>query len=148
VESESFNWLKIQFGGMWAARNATSRHLKSVGKFVVGVQPCPSFSTRNPTMTMDTNQGSELTEVEAKELEAGVETLLKMRAQGMSTDSVQIQTAAATKARHASLYESYSQGNSAELNQSLGQSPFALGASSYTPTSTLGESAPKRSAAH
>ncbi|KAG0266258.1 hypothetical protein BG011_002955 [Mortierella polycephala] len=148
VESESFNWLKIQFGGMWAARNATSRHLKSVGKFVVGVQPCPSFSTRNPTMAMDTNQASELTEAEAKELEAGVETLLKMRAQGLSADSVQIQAAAATKARHASLYESYSQGGSGGLNQSLGQSPFALGASSYTPASTLGESTSKRPSAH
>ncbi|KAF9184298.1 hypothetical protein BGZ51_003412 [Haplosporangium sp. Z 767] len=148
IESESFNWLKIQFGGMWAARNATSRHLKSVGKFVVGVQPCRSFSTRNPVMAMDTNQTSELTEAEAMELEAGVETLLKMRAQGFSTDSVQIQAAAATKARHASLYESYSQGSAAGLSQSLGQSPFALGASSYTPTSTLGESASKRSSTH
>ncbi|KAF9903616.1 hypothetical protein BX616_001574 [Lobosporangium transversale] len=131
VLSESFNWLKIQYEGTWAARNATSRHLRAVGKFVVGVHACRSFSTTSPrssqSMAMDitTAPSSELesrdiakdlTPAEVREVEAGVDTLLKIRAQGLGPDlplqGKAAQFAAAnTRARHASLYESWNQGS-------------------------------------
>ncbi|KAF9358425.1 hypothetical protein BGX26_001770 [Mortierella sp. AD094] len=148
VESESFNWLKIQYGGAWAARNAMSRHLQSVGKFIVGVHACRSFSTTHPSnMSMDTSdddgeqQGSgykitnDLTDAEAREVEEGVDRLLRMRAQGLNSSSSQSRTGAqveATKARHASLNESWNQGTSA-----LGASTSSMG---YSPTRTLSDS--------
>ncbi|KAF9539457.1 hypothetical protein EC957_005379 [Mortierella hygrophila] len=146
VEAESFNWLKIHYNGAWAARNAITRHLKSVGKFIVGVHACPSFSAQkrqsssSPDMSMDTRDdgdmsarqtiGNELTEAEAREVQAGVDTLLRMRAQSLHADVGYTQSAqnASTIARQASLYESWSQGSA----NALGQSQFG--------TSTLGGS--------
>ncbi|KAF9143164.1 hypothetical protein BGX30_001192 [Mortierella sp. GBA39] len=146
VEAESFNWLKIHYNGAWAARNAITRHLKSVGKFIVGVHACPSFSAQKRQssssldMSMDTRDdgdtsarqtiGNDLTEAEAREVQAGVDTLLRMRAQSLHADVGYTQSAqnASTIARQASLYESWSQGSA----NPLGQSQFG--------TSTIGGS--------
>ncbi|KAF9902553.1 hypothetical protein EC991_004805 [Linnemannia zychae] len=144
VEAESFNWLKIQYSGAWAARNAVTRHLKSVGKFIVGVHACRSFSARkqssSPDMAMDTSAdgdinarqtttGADLTEAEAREVQAGVDTLLRMRAQGLHADVGHTQATenASTRARHTSLYESWSQGGGANV---LGQSQLGLSSGS------------------
>ncbi|KAF9129954.1 hypothetical protein BGW39_003610 [Mortierella sp. 14UC] len=152
VEAESFNWLKIQYSGAWAARNAVTRHLKSVGKFIVGVHICRSFSAQkqfsSPDMAMDTSAdgditarqttpGAGLTEAEAREVQAGVDTLLRMRAQGLHADvgHTQATQSASTRARHASLYESWSQGGGANL---LGQSQ--LGTSSGSAAGVPGRS--------
>ncbi|KAF9153950.1 hypothetical protein BG015_002256 [Linnemannia schmuckeri] len=135
VEAESFNWLKIHYNGAWAARNAVTRHLKSVGKFIVGVHACRSFSAQKQSsssldMSMDTRDdddtsarqtiGNDLTEAEAREVQAGVDTLLRMRAQGLHADVGYTQSAqnASTIARQASLYESWSQGSASALGQS------------------------------
>ncbi|KAG0066985.1 hypothetical protein BGZ89_006666 [Linnemannia elongata] len=146
VEAESFNWLKVHYNGAWAARNAITRHLKSVGKFIVGVHACRSFSARtrqsssSTDMSMDTRDdgdtsgrqtiGNDLTEAEAREVQAGVDTLLRMRAQGLHADVGYIQSAqnASTIARQASLYESWSQGSANALGQSQ-FGTFTLGAS-------------------
>ena len=155
VEAESFNWLKIHYNGAWAARNAITRHLKSVGKFIVGVHACRSFSAQkqqssSSDMSMDTRDdgdtsgrqtiGNDLTEAEAREVQAGVDTLLRMRAQGLHADVGYTQSAqnASTIARQASLYESWNQGSTS----ASGQSQFG--------TSTLGSSGagvPARSSA-
>ncbi|KAG0013354.1 Nucleoporin nup35 [Entomortierella chlamydospora] len=146
VESESFNWLKIQYAGAWAARNAVSRHLQSVGKFIVGVHACRSFSTTHPSnMSMDTSDDgsgykviNDLTDAEAREVEEGVDRLLRMRAQGLNSSSSQSRAGAqveATKARHASLNESWNQGTSA-----LGASQSSTISMGYSPTRTLSDS--------
>ncbi|KAF9944153.1 Nucleoporin nup35, partial [Modicella reniformis] len=113
VPSESFNWLKIQYQGSWAAQNAVSRHLKAVGKYVVGVNPCQSFSTR---ASMDTkavgkrpNDISNLTETEARQVQAGVGILLTIRSQGVGPEISPL-ARDATRARHSSLYDSWNQG--------------------------------------
>ncbi|KAF9199486.1 hypothetical protein BGZ49_010375, partial [Haplosporangium sp. Z 27] len=151
VTSESFNWLKIQYGGAWAARNAVSRHLQSVGKFIVGVHACRSFSavsTTHPSqssMSMDTSADGEtgngittsLTDAEAREVEEGVDRLLRMRAQGLGSGSSQSRANTqieATKARHASLGESWSQGGAA-----LGASQLSTNSMGYSPTRTLND---------
>ncbi|KAI7818503.1 hypothetical protein BC939DRAFT_462682 [Gamsiella multidivaricata] len=157
--SESFNWLKIQYAAPWAARNATSRNLKAVGKIIVGVHPCRSFSTArpssfsSPSMDMDTSTDGEqgafnwksitndLTETEAREVEAGVDMLLMMRTQGVGLETLsQSRTSqiGATKARHASLYESWSQGG-ASVGSST-SSPLSS-TMAYSGTTTLGDSA-------
>ncbi|KAF9106432.1 hypothetical protein BGX27_009172 [Mortierella sp. AM989] len=160
VASESFNWLKIQYGGAWAARNAASRHLQAVGKFIVGVHACRSFSSTYPYLpstSMDTSADGEqgagrritddLTDAEAREVEEGVDRLLRMRAQGLSSSYSQSRTAAqveATKARHASLSESWNQGAPA-----LGASQSSSTSMGYSPTRTLSDStsaAPARTA--
>ncbi|KAF9084266.1 hypothetical protein BGX23_010679 [Mortierella sp. AD031] len=153
VESESFNWLKIQYSGAWAARNAITRHLKSVGKFVVGVHACRSFSAKKQSsldMSMDTRPDgdfgakqmieNDLTEAEAREVEAGVDTLLRMRAQGLHAEVGHVQDAS-TRARHASLHKSWSQGS---VN-GLGLSRWGSSVSSSLGGS--GSGAPGRSAA-
>jgi hypothetical protein len=154
VEAESFNWLKIHYNGAWAARNAVTRHLKSVGKFIVGVHACRSFGAQKQStssdMSMDTRDdsdmsarqtiGNDLTEAEAREVQAGVDTLLRMRAQGLHADVGYNQSAqnASARARQASLYESWSQGSA----NALGQSQF--GASTFGGS---GSGAPARSSA-
>ncbi|KAI1315960.1 hypothetical protein EDD11_010599 [Mortierella claussenii] len=170
VPSESFNWLKIQYEGSWAARNATSRHLQAVGKFIVGVHACQSFSSASTSppstfnMAMDTTADGreqdqdqditrDLTLEEAREVEAGVDTLLRMRAQGLGPDHLEAggkvgaQANANTRARHTSLYESWSQGggSSSLAAHAAGVSPFQsiLSSSSstgYSPTRTLSDS--------
>lgn len=154
VEAESFNWLKIHYNGAWAARNAVTRHLKGVGKFIVGVHACRSFSAQKQSsssdMSMDTGDdsdmsarqmiGNDLTEAEAREVQAGVDTLLRMRAQGLHADVGYTQSAhnASAMARQASLYESWSQGSANALGQSQsGVSTFG----------TSGSGAPARSSA-
>ncbi|KAG0203810.1 Nucleoporin nup35 [Mortierella sp. GBA30] len=160
IESESFNWLKIQFSQPWAARNALSRHLKGVGKFIVGVLPCLSFSTNNSepiNMAMDvTADGDDsqrlaghsgLTGAEAKELESAVDALLLMRAQGMSADATHAQAqatqASATKIRQASLYESWVQGGSGAGASGMGssrqQSTLTASSMGYSATATLND---------
>ncbi|KAF9930954.1 hypothetical protein FBU30_011063 [Linnemannia zychae] len=162
IEAESFNWLKIQYTGTWAARNAVTRHLKSVGKFIIGVNACPSFSAQRqsslPDMSMDTRPDddastgqaieNDLTESEAREVEAGVDTLLRMRAQELHTDvgHTQAEKDASTKARQASLYESWSQGGANVLGQSqLGASGFGFSGASTLGTSTSGAITSSRS---
>ncbi|KAF9422518.1 hypothetical protein BGZ76_003772 [Entomortierella beljakovae] len=148
VASESFNWLKIQYRGTWAARNATSRHLQSVGKFIVGVHACQSFTNRphhgdtSMDITVDGGQGSgsigQLSDSETREIEEGVIKLLKMRAQGLSSGSSNTRLGGqmeATKARHASLSESWNHGN-AGLNTSQ-SSTSSMG---FSPTRTLNDS--------
>ncbi|KAG0275726.1 hypothetical protein BGZ95_008437 [Linnemannia exigua] len=154
VEAESFNWLKIQYTGAWAARNAVTRHLKSVGKFIVGVHACRSFSAQmqspSPDMSMDTSADgdiiarqtttrSDITEAEAREVQAGVDTLLRMRAQGLHADVGHTHAAqsASTRARHASLYESWSQGGGAN---GLGHSQLGATVDRFAGASTLGAS--------
>ncbi|KAG0368030.1 hypothetical protein BGX24_002979, partial [Mortierella sp. AD032] len=154
VEAESFNWLKIQYTGAWAARNAVTRHLKSVGKFIVGVHACRSFGAQmqssSSDMSMDTTADgdiharqtttrSDLTEAEAREVQAGVDTLLRMRAQGLHADVGHTHAAqnASTRARHASLYESWSQGGGAN---GLGQSQLGASVARFAGASTFGAS--------
>ena len=116
VSSESFNWLKIEYERTWAARNAVSRHLKAVGKYVVGVTPCRSFSARpsSSAASMDTSadgeQGSGLTQVEARQVQMGVGALLTLRSQGVGPDVSLSQSRTSALARHASLYDAWNQG--------------------------------------
>ncbi|KAI8606065.1 hypothetical protein EDD21DRAFT_361915 [Dissophora ornata] len=91
--AESFNWLKIKFRDASAARRAVSRHLKPVGGFVVGVHPCSSFSDwmshrmgtateQDQSLGLAQSVARDLTESEARDVLAGVDALLKLRAQG------------------------------------------------------------------
>ncbi|KAG0043779.1 hypothetical protein BGZ83_011047 [Gryganskiella cystojenkinii] len=135
-KDDSFNWLKIQYSNAWSAKNACTRHLKPVGKFIVGVHACRSFSTRNHSaesaMAMDTSAndssnsssvGADLTETESREISAGVDSLLRMRSSGQDLFSVSRgQSALAKSARQASLSESWNQGNNNSSFGGFGQS--------------------------
>ncbi|KAG0302212.1 hypothetical protein BGZ98_007687 [Dissophora globulifera] len=93
ADAESFNYLKIKFREASAARRAASRHLKAIGPSVVGVHFCPSFSewgTRSVANNLLAGQAvglaqsiaRDLSEAETREVLAGVDSLLKLRAQG------------------------------------------------------------------
>jgi len=126
-KDDSFNWLKIQYTSAWSAKNACSRHLKAVGKFIVGAHPCRSFSNQtaessSSSMAMDTGASRDLTEAESREVGAGVDALLMMRTTGQDMTGSRDQTALAASARQASLAESWSQGSSGARASTFGQS--------------------------
>ncbi|GJJ70222.1 hypothetical protein EMPS_02571 [Entomortierella parvispora] len=126
-KDDSFNWLKIQYTSAWSAKNACSRHLKAVGKFIVGVHPCRSFSNKTvesslSSMAMDTGASGDLTEAESREIGAGVDALLMMRTTGQDMTASKDQTALATSTRQASLAESWNQGSSGARVSAFGQS--------------------------
>ncbi|KAG0078086.1 hypothetical protein BGZ92_001638 [Podila epicladia] len=79
---DAFNWLLIQYSSAWSAKNATSRHLKPVGKFYVGVFPySPSATVASPSaMDVDTRENElQLSLDDTLELQAGVNALMTMR---------------------------------------------------------------------
>ncbi|KAG0363650.1 hypothetical protein BG005_009068 [Podila minutissima] len=81
-KKDAFNWLLIQYSSAWSAKNATSRHLKPVGKFYVGVFPySPSATMASPSaMDVDTREDElQLSLDDALELQAGVNALMTMR---------------------------------------------------------------------
>ncbi|KAF9297583.1 hypothetical protein BGZ74_009767, partial [Mortierella antarctica] len=81
-KKDAFNWLLIQYSSAWSAKNATSRHLKPVGKFYVGVFPySPSATVASPSaMDVDTREDElQLSLDDALELQAGVNALMTMR---------------------------------------------------------------------
>ncbi|KAG0037217.1 hypothetical protein BGZ82_002935 [Podila clonocystis] len=81
-KKDAFNWLLIQYSSAWSAKNATSRHLKPVGKFYVGVFPySPSTTVASPSaMDVDTREDElQLSLDDTLELQAGVNALMTMR---------------------------------------------------------------------
>ncbi|KAG0024250.1 hypothetical protein BGZ81_007768 [Podila clonocystis] len=81
-KKDAFNWLLIQYSSAWSAKNATSRHLKPVGKFYVGVFPySPSTTVASPSaMDVDTWEDElQLSLDDTLELQAGVNALMTMR---------------------------------------------------------------------
>ncbi|KAF9578310.1 Nucleoporin nup35, partial [Lunasporangiospora selenospora] len=137
-EFVSFNWLKIQYRTAWSAKNARSRHLKAVGRFLVGVNPCWSYSRLQPdsmamddAMDEDSVESDQLMAVEARELEAGMDALLVISAS--EAESAQSQSVAASRSRPSGLYQSWSQGGS---KPTLGQSQQEQQRSAFGPYSS------------
>ncbi|KAG0347209.1 hypothetical protein BG004_008187 [Podila humilis] len=124
---DAFNWLMIQYNSVWAAKNASTRHLKPMGKFYVGVFPYPPRDPAASTLTvlpdasaMDVDMIENdlgLSEAETLELNARVNALMAMR------DLV--------NSGMVDLSKSQWNGPSSESRQRLGRSQQEFGASFF-----------------